>query len=393
MIRLNPSDILTIIVTCAVVAAIVAVFTFALMKLLRGRSMRAQLMVLASAGVVTMAGGVVVISLQMYISDHDFTVLIYVLGVSLLLGLATAGVAARAMRSTFERISVSLGQVGGGKVVKAQRVGVREFDDLSMQLAEVSKKVDAARAELELLDSARRRFFAWISHDLRTPLTAVRALAESIEEGASDAPELFAGEVRAQVQTMSRMVDDLFELSKLTSGAVQLKTQQVELLDIVSDAVADVAAAASRHDVRIVERGVAGHVLWADPHQLGRIIVNLLTNAVRHAPGDSEIVITVHEIDDRRLVLGIIDQGAGVAVEDLDRMFEVGWRADAARTAVVDEGVASGAGLGLSIARGLARAHGGDVHAERITGGFRMNVTLPVSSTSVGVPPARRRRS
>lgn len=147
---------------------------------------------------------------------------------------------------------------------------------------------------------------------------------------------------------------------------MQLQTQQVDLLDVVSDAVADVAAAAARHGVRIVERGVGAHVLWADPHQLGRIIVNLLTNAIRHAPRGTEIVISATEIDRNRLVLGILDHGAGVAVED------------AARTAPTDrDGVASGAGLGLSIARGLARAHGGEVFAERTDEGFRMNVLLP----------------
>ncbi|WKT91087.1 HAMP domain-containing sensor histidine kinase [Microbacterium maritypicum] len=375
---LSAADVLLIVLTCLLVAACVAALTLVLLRVLRRRSFRAQLMLVASAGVVAMAASVVAISLEMYISTHDLTVLLAVIAVSLILGLATAWVVARAMRSSFDRLSASLDEVGRGGVIVAEQGGSRELDDLSAQLAEVSGKVVAASAELERLDSARRRFFAWISHDLRTPLTAVRALAESIEEGAADAPERFAGQVRVQVDTMSRMVDDLFELSTLTSGAVQLQTQQVDLLDVVSDAVADVAAAAAPHGVRIVERGVGAHVLWADPHQLGRIIVNLLTNAIRHAPRGTEIVISATEIDRNRLVLGILDHGAGVAVEDLDRMFDVGWREDAARTAPTDrDGVASGAGLGLSIARGLARAHGGEVFAERTDEGFRMNVLLP----------------
>lgn len=378
MIVLAAPDVLLIVLTCLLAAVVVAALTVALLRMLRRRSVRAQLMLVASAGVVTMAASVVAIAVEMYISTHDLTVLLAVIGVSLVLGLATAWVAARAMRASFDRFSASLEEMGRGGVIVAGDGGSRELDGLSMQLAEVSAKVDAANAELERLDSARRRFFAWISHDLRTPLTAVRALAESIEDGAADAPERFAGQVRAQVETMSRMVDELFELSKLTSGAVQLQTQQVELLDVVSDAVADVAVAAAAHDVRIVERGVGGHVLWADPHQLGRIIVNLLTNAIRHAPRGTEIVISATEADRNRLVLGILDHGAGVAVEDLDRMFDVGWREDAARTSAGDQGgVASGAGLGLSIARGLARAHGGEVFAERTDEGFRMNVLLP----------------
>ncbi|KJL22259.1 Sensor histidine kinase YycG [Microbacterium oxydans] len=378
MIVLAAPDVLLIVLTCLLAAVVVAALTLALLRMMRRRSVRAQLMLVASAGVVTMAASVVAIAVEMYISTHDLTVLLAVIGVSLVLGLATAWVAARAMRASFDRFSASLEEMGRGGVIVAGHGGSRELDDLSLQLAEVSAKVDAANAELERLDSARRRFFAWISHDLRTPLTAVRALAESIEDGAADAPERFAGQVRAQVETMSRMVDELFELSTLTSGAVQLQTQQVELLDVVSDAVADVAVAAAVHEVRVVERGVGGHVLWADPHQLGRIIVNLLTNAIRHAPRGTEIVISATEVDRNRLVLGILDHGAGVAVEDLDRMFDVGWREDAARSSSAEQGgVASGAGLGLSIARGLARAHGGEVFAERTDEGFRMNVLLP----------------
>lgn len=377
MMALTAGDIAIIVLTSLLCAAVVAVIALLLVRVLRRHSLRAQLIVVSSAGVAAMAASVLAISVQMYISEHDLTGLVYVVGASLLLGVLVAVVMARAVRSSVSRFSSSLERIGDGGAVEAQRTGSRELDDLSAQLAAVSTKLDAARRELEQLDSARRRFFAWIAHDLRTPLTAVRALAETIEGGVSESPERFAGEVRAQVETMSRMVDDLFELSTLTSGAVQLRTQQVDLLDVVSDAVADVAPAAQRHGVRIVERGIAGHVLWADPHHLGRIVVNLLTNAVRHAPSGSEIVISATEIDGGRLVLGVLDHGAGVAMEDLDRMFDVGWREDAARTTTVDDAVASGAGLGLSIARGLARAHGGDVVAERTDEGFRMNVLLP----------------
>lgn len=377
MMALTAGDIAIIVLTSLLCAAVVAVIALLLVRVLRRHSLRAQLIVVSSAGVAAMAASVLAISVQMYISEHDLTVLVYVVGASLLLGVLVAIVMARAVRSSVSRFSSSLERIGDGGAVEAQQTGSRELDDLSAQLAAVSTKLDAARRELEQLDSARRRFFAWIAHDLRTPLTAVRALAETIEGGVSESPERFAGEVRAQVETMSRMVDDLFELSTLTSGAVQLRTQQVDLLDVVSDAVADVAPAAQRHGVRIVERGIAGHVLWADPHHLGRIVVNLLTNAVRHAPSGSEIVISATEIDGGRLVLGVLDHGAGVAMEDLDRMFDVGWREDAARTTTVDDAVASGAGLGLSIARGLARAHGGDVVAERTDEGFRMNVLLP----------------
>ncbi|OJU41024.1 MAG: two-component sensor histidine kinase [Microbacterium sp. 69-10] len=378
MIPLGVVDVLLIAGTALACTVVVAAIALVLLRWARGGSMLVQMLVLASVAAVSMAVAVLLISVEMYISPHDLSVLVWVIGTSLLFSLLAAWLVARLTRARLVRISEAVRRVGEGDVVAAEPHGLREFDDLSAELADVSERLHAARQELEQLDSARRRFFAWISHDLRTPLTAVRALSEAIEDGASAQPERYAGEVRAQIDTMSRMVDDLFELSKLTSGAVRLRTQQVELLDVVSDAVADVRLAAEQRGVTIVERGVGGHVLWADPHQLGRVVVNLLTNAVRHAPRDSEILVTATELDEQRLVLGILDHGSGVATSDLDRMFEVGWREDAARPTTANDPVASGAGLGLAIARGLARAHGGDVYAEHTGEGFRMNVLMPV---------------
>ena len=378
MIPLGVVDVLLIAGTGLACTVVVAAVALLLLRWARGGSMLVQMLVLASVAAVSMAAAVLLISVEMYISPHDLSVLVWVIGTSLLFSLLAAWLVARLTRARLVRISEAVRRVGEGDVVAAEPHGLREFDDLSAELADVSERLHAARQELEQLDSARRRFFAWISHDLRTPLTAVRALSEAIEDGASAQPERYAGEVRAQIDTMSRMVDDLFELSKLTSGAVRLRTQQVELLDVVSDAVADVRLAAEQRGVTIVERGVGGHVLWADPHQLGRVVVNLLTNAVRHAPRDSEILVTATELDEQRLVLGILDHGSGVATSDLDRMFEVGWREDAARPTTANDPVASGAGLGLAIARGLARAHGGDVYAEHTGEGFRMNVLMPV---------------
>lgn len=379
MMSLGVVDVLLIAGTSLLSAAAVAAVTLLVLRGRRAGTLRTQMLVLASSAALSMAIAVLVISLEMYISPHDLSVLVWVIGSSLLFSLVAAWMVARMTRGRLTRLADAVRRVGDGAVVAAAPEGIREFDQLSAELAEVSARLHAARQELEQLDSARRRFFAWISHDLRTPLTAVRALSEAIEEGASSQPERYAGEVRAQVETMSRMVDDLFELSKLTSGAVRLRTEQIELLDIVSDAVADVRVAADAHGVEIVERGIGGHVLWADPHQLGRILVNLLTNAIRHAPRGSEIVISATELGVNRLVLGILDHGAGVAVEDLDRMFEVGWREDTARSPESHDAIASGAGLGLAIARGLARAHGGDVYAERTGDGFRMNVLMPTA--------------
>lgn len=378
MMSIGIGDIAMIALTSLASALVVVLLTAVLLRVIPRPTILVRLVIVAGSGVVTVAIAVLAIAFQMYISPHDFTVLVWVVGISLLFGLAVAAVASRAARESLADLTRSVHEVGDGEVVPASGRGWSEFDALSTELAEVSERLASARAELEQLDSDRRRFFAWISHDLRTPLTAVHALAESLELGVAADSAQVARQVRAQAHTMSRMVDDLFELSKITSGAVSLKTEQVDLLDVVSDAVADVRPMAERRSLRIAQAGIAGHVLWVDPHKLHRIVVNLLGNAIRHAPEGSEVLISATELPGRRLVLGVLDHGSGVATSDLDRMFEVGWRADAARATDPEDPLAAGAGLGLAIARGFARAHGGEVYAEHADEGFRINVLLPV---------------
>ncbi len=330
MMPLGALDVLLIVLTALGCAAVVALVAVLVLRRARRAGLTFRLVVVGAASVLALATGVLAISGEMYLSVHDFTVLVWVLGAALLCALATAWITARAARASVQELSTAVRRVGEGDIVDGGRSGWREFDELSAELAEVSARLSDARAELERLDSDRRRFLAWMSHDLRTPLTAIRALAESAEAGLAD-PEELPGQVRAQIETMSRMVDDLFELSRITSGSLRLRTEQVELLDIVSDAVADVIAAAGEHRVRIVQQGIDGHVLWADPHQLTRVIVNLLTNAVRHAPDGTEVLVFAESPAPHRLVLAVLDHGSGVAVEDLDRMFEVGWRSDPSR--------------------------------------------------------------
>ncbi|GAA4480299.1 HAMP domain-containing sensor histidine kinase [Microbacterium panaciterrae] len=383
MMPLGALDVLLIVLTALGCAAVVAVVAVLVLRRARRAGLTFRLVVVGVASVLALATGVLAISGEMYLSVHDFTVLVWVLGAALLCALATAWVTARAARASVQKLSTAVRRVGEGDVVDGGRSGWREFDELSAELAEVSARLSEARAELERADSDRRRFLAWMSHDLRTPLTAIRALAESAEAGLADPAEL-PGQVRAQIETMSRMVDDLFELSRITSGSLRLRTEQVDLLDIVSDAVSDVIAAAGGHRVRIVQQGIEGHMLWADPHQLTRVIVNLLSNAVRHAPEGSEVLVFAESPAPHRLVLAVLDHGSGVAVEDLDRMFEVGWRADPSRGGSGADAVASGAGLGLAIARGLVRAHGGDVFAEHTDAGFCLKVELPAGPAAPG---------
>jgi signal transduction histidine kinase len=172
------------------------------------------------------------------------------------------------------------------------------------------------------------------------------------------------------------MVSDLFELSKLQTGTLELHPEVVDLLDLVSDAVSDLQPIADARHIRITQEGVDGRMVLADPRELTRAVGNVLANSVRHAPDHSTVLIRADTTDDD-LVLSVIDEGPGVTAENLGRMFDIGWRADPTRT--TGPGEAPGAGLGLAIVRGIMEAHGGQVHVGQGSDGFQLDLILPVS--------------
>lgn len=377
---LSAIDYLLIVATTIVCTGVVMGGAWWALHLNRRGSIVSQTVILLVATVLSIAATTLAVLVEMYFSAHDLTVLAWVLAVSGLISIAAARLLlGRRVRTSILALADSarrLGESADG-TERADGPGWREFETLSAELEETSRRLSSARAEIEALDADRRQSIAWISHDLRTPLTGLRAMAEALEAGTADDPVAYARGIRGRVDTLSSMVEDLFELSRLQSGTLVLRRETVELLDLVSDAVADVMPVAQQRGIRIVHRGIEGRVLRADPRELTRALANLLSNGVRHSPEGGEIVVSADVLPGDRLVLSVLDQGPGVASEHIGRIFEVGWREDPARTQSDDLGGSGGAGLGLAIVRGIAEAHGGDVTAQRVDGGFRLDLVLP----------------
>lgn len=349
--------------------------------LLRRRSLILQLCVVITAVVLlSFAAGVLAVAEAMYISPHDLLVVVVVTVISAVVALAVAAVLAgqlvRGVRS-LQRLTHSVGD--GERLDSTGAIAVNaDFARVADELVATSERLAAARDEVQLLDRSRRELIAWISHDLRSPLAALRAMTEALDDGLADDPARFHRQMRRQVDHMSDLVDSLFQLSKITSGTLALRLEPMSLHDLVSDAVAELAPVATAREVTLVELTSPDHTVVGDVRELARVIVNLLANAIEHTPAGGTIRISTAR-DDDAMVLSVQDSGSGIAADDLTRIFEPGWRGTDARTPGTSIHGVSGAGLGLAIARGIVEAHRGVISAHNAAVGSRFDVRLPTA--------------
>jgi signal transduction histidine kinase len=173
-----------------------------------------------------------------------------------------------------------------------------------------------------------------------------------------------------------RMVDDLFELSRIHAGVLQVSLQSIALEDVVSEAIAGADPVARAARVRLGGSVDHGAMVNADPAGLSRVVANLVTNAIRHTPADGIVSITGRVVEDG-IELSVLDGCGGIPEDDLPRVFDLAWRGSHARTPESDQAHGSGAGLGLAIVKGIVEAHQGMVQVINEAPGCRFLLRLP----------------
>jgi signal transduction histidine kinase len=238
------------------------------------------------------------------------------------------------------------------------------------ELAAVAGTTNEMAANLERLFDARRELVTWASHDLRTPIAAMQAMLEAVEDGLAEPRDYFPA-LQEQVRTLAKLVEDLFELVRIDAGALTLELHSAPLRGLVDSCLCALGPEADARGVSLEARG-EGLALCA-PDQIERVLYNLVTNSLRHTPTDGSVAVLV-ERQPYEVVVTVEDTGEGLTDETRVRMFEPFWRRDESRPR-------GGAGLGLAIARGLVEAQGGRIWAEdRAGGGARVSFTLPASA-------------
>ncbi|WP_395106650.1 sensor histidine kinase [Actinomadura sp. SCN-SB] len=367
-------DLLYVAFYAALAALVVAAGGLGLLHALRGRSVAVQLAVVGAATVLATTSGIAVISAMMVLNDHDRAVVQAVVTASGLVAMAVSVLLGRRLVAA-NRTLVD--------AVRADRFRVPPTR-LPAELAELSRELEAAYERLaeahrreQALEASRRELVAWVSHDLRTPLAGLRAMAEALEDEVvadSGTVRRYHGRIRAEVDRLAEMVDDLFELSRIHAGALRLSRRRVGLGDLVADAVAGTEALARAKGVRLHGDVSDGLPVQVDSAELGRALRNLVVNAIRHTPSDGTVEIT-GEVRGGEARVTVADACGGIPEEDLPRVFDVAFRGETARTP------GGGAGLGLAIARGIVEAHAGQIGVTNAGQGCRFTVRLPLTST------------
>jgi signal transduction histidine kinase len=344
---------------------------------LRRASVRALNVLVALVAVCAVVAGMLGTARAMFLSDHDFGVVLLVSLVAGLVALAVATAVGGAFGRWSRRLREQTRAFGESGEFVAGRTGPAELRGLAEELALTSEKLRESRDNEARLEESRRELISWVSHDLRTPLAGMRAMTEALEDGLADDPQRYHRQIRAEVDRMVRMVDDLFELSRIHAGVLQLSLQPVALGDVVSEVIAGADAVAKARGVKLGGYVDEGLLVHADPAGLSRVVSNLVVNAIRHTPADGVVEVRGRGVPEG-VELSVTDGCGGLSDHDLERVFDVAWQGSAARTPHRDAGhLGAGAGLGLAIVKGIVEAHQGHVAVANEAPGCRFLVQLP----------------
>ncbi len=301
----------------------------------------------------------------MFASQHDLLLAIVLLvfagGIAMILGYflsSTVTERINLLRSAAEKLSQ------GDLQTRVPVSGRDEVAALSTAFNQMAEQLQAADRKQRELESLRRDLIAWVGHDLQTPLTSMRAILEALSDGVVEEPEMvkrYLSTARRDVMSLSALIDDLFQMSQLDAGGFPLHRAPASLSDLVSDTLESFSQLAKQQEITLegeVEYDVDPVLM--DTQAIGRVFNNLISNALRHTPANGLVSIRVRRAG-TGVEVSVSDTGEGIRSQDLPRIFERFYRGDASRSRNSGMG---GAGLGLAIAQGIVRAHGGEIQVQ-----------------------------
>jgi signal transduction histidine kinase len=371
----------------AVIAAAVTVIGILLLRRIAGRSIGFMVAIVVLVCTVTSMAGVGVIAIRMVGTPSVRDEVLDLMAIAGLAGLVVALFVGRRLTKASRALSAAVQGVAESGVYMAPQMTLpAELRDLSAELTAAHERLAQARSRERALEASRRELVAWVSHDLRTPLAGLRAMAEALEDQVVIDPRevsQYHSQIRREVDRLTVMIDDLFELSRIHAGALRLSKRMVGLEDLVAEVVASAEPVARHQGVRLSGAAVRGMPVYVDSAEMGRALRNLVTNAIRHTPADGGVDVLA-EVQSGMACVSVSDACGGIPPGDLPRVFDVAFRGESARTPEPQ----SGGGLGLSIARGIVEAHSGQIAVRNAGPGCQFLIRLPLARG--GVPALNR---
>lgn len=328
---------------------------------------------LAVIGPVLVVIGSLAGSGAMTLSGNDIRDVVLVASITGIAAIIVGWRLSRPLARDLEVISETVGSLAAGD--RSMRTGIERNDEVGELAARVDGLGDSlqlAEAERSAADDERGAVVSALSHDLRTPLASLLASVEALEDGVADGPTHIRS-MRHNVLALERMVEDLFLLARADSGSLALQTESLDLSELIDEALEAVAPAAAERQISLVGDVHEAIPVDGDDQALGRVLRNLLDNAVRHSPDGATVRVAASRDRDRHQVLvEVLDDGPGFDADFVPRALERFSQADSARSRQ------GGAGLGLAIAHTLVSAHGGSVAVYPGPGG-RVSFELPTT--------------
>jgi signal transduction histidine kinase len=392
------SDLLSIAAIAGACALLVGAIGAGTLRLLRRRSIVIQLAVVAIGAVATTLAGITGVAAAMFVSSHDFTVVVYVCAISgLVATLLSLELSRRIVRSSRE-LTTATRRLGEGDEMLAEttlkdRPHGSELSELAGELSTASAKLTRHRERERIIESSRRELIAWISQDLRAPLTGLLTLTEALEGGMVADVNRAHKQLRLDVDRITDMADDLVELSHIHTETPHLSRRHVVLHDAVSEAIANVGPAARARATEIESCDIADVTVSADYRQLVRALSNVLLSAIRHTPADGIVKVGVDSGNNGGATIWITDGCDGNLPEDLDRVFDTTWRGD--RSVAANDAHVTANRLvdrkrpsvprGMAALKGMANvkdsveASGGQILVMNVSGSCRFEIALPLA--------------
>lgn len=374
--------------SCVVAAAAGALA----LRLTRGASLRVGIVITSLVPLIAVAGTVVVSVQVMFLSSHDTWVVLFALAASSLVAIVMAAVAASLLTRSARHVAATIREIEGDPstasasgsrtpasvkaLAKTPTPMPSELRAVVGELELATTRLSQARQRERALERSRRELIAFLSHDLRTPMAGIGALAEALEDDIVDDRALALSQLRGAVHRMAGIVDDLFTLARVTDAPVAGRRAPVSLVELVEDVTGEASARAVKAGV-LLQVGVPDGdrlAVTADADELTRAVANLVANAITHTGRGGMVQVTVDRAEDGRIRLCVLDGCGGIDSDILEHVFEVGWQAQPAR--------GGGAGLGLAIARGVVEAHAGRILVRNVGAGCAFDVELPASGAA-----------